>query len=56
MLGPAEVSKNYEYYAFISYKRADGRWADWLYRNLQSYRLPAKLSKKYKELPNDETT
>ncbi len=40
----------YAYYAFISYKRADSRWADWLYKNLQNYRLPGKLSRQHKDL------
>ena len=31
------------YRAFISYSHADGRWAKWLHRSLESYRLPARL-------------
>jgi len=31
------------YRAFISYSHADGRWARWLHRSLESYRLPARL-------------
>ena len=41
----------YTYYAFISYKRADSRWAEWLQKKLQSFCLPAKLCKKYPLLP-----
>ncbi len=39
----------YQYYAFISYKRADSKWADWLCRMLQSYRLPNKLYKQHRD-------
>ncbi len=42
---------SYRYFAFISYKRADSEWADWLCKNLQSYRLPASICKKHQELP-----
>lgn len=31
------------YHAFISYSHADARWAAWLHRNLESYRLPSRL-------------
>ncbi len=47
---PVQSESNYKYYAFISYKRQDSKWADWLYRNLQSYRLPSKICKKNKDL------
>ena len=30
-----------EYYAFISYKREDEKWAKWLQRELEHYLLPA---------------
>ena len=38
---------NYTYFAFISYKSADEKWARWLKRNLQRYRLPAKTHRKH---------
>lgn len=41
----------YTYYAFISYKRVDGKWAAWLQHKLQSYRLPKRLYKQYRTLP-----
>ena len=41
------VEQEYTYFAFISYKRADEKWARWLKRNLSLYRLPAKTHKKY---------
>ena len=31
------------YHAFISYSHADARWAAWLHRKLESYRLPSRL-------------
>ncbi len=45
------VGEGYRYFAFISYKRTDSKWADWMYRKLQSYRLPSKLCKKYEGIP-----
>ncbi|MBO6081741.1 MAG: toll/interleukin-1 receptor domain-containing protein [Bacteroidales bacterium] len=33
-----------EYYAFISYKREDERWAKWLQHKLEHYRFPTRLS------------
>jgi WD40 repeat protein len=32
-----------KYWAFISYSHADKRWADWLHRTLENYRVPIKL-------------
>lgn len=40
----------YTYYAFISYKRKDEKWARWLQRRLQNYRLPSRLCKQYRTL------
>ena len=36
---------SYTYYAFIRYKRADAKWAFWLKRQLQRYRLPNRTRK-----------
>ena len=44
-------SQGYTYYAFISYKREDSKWAVWLKNKLQSYRLPTRTAKQYNELP-----
>jgi len=37
------MNNNYKYKAFISYSHRDERWAKWLHRALESYRLPRKL-------------
>ncbi|MBR5406035.1 MAG: toll/interleukin-1 receptor domain-containing protein [Lachnospiraceae bacterium] len=41
-------AKLYDYYAFISYKRADFKWAKWIREKLQSYRLPGPTLRRYK--------
>jgi TIR domain len=33
----------WRYWAFISYAHSDSRWADWLHRALETYRLPVRL-------------
>ena len=35
-----EGNKRYSYFAFISYKHRDRRWAKWLQHQLEGYRLP----------------
>ena len=42
----------YEYFAFISYKREDEKWAKWLQKKLESYSLPTAVRKENPELPN----
>jgi len=37
------VNNKYKYKAFISYSHRDERWASWLHRALESYRVPRKL-------------
>ena len=32
-----------KYWAFISYSHRDRRWAEWLHRRLETYRLPGKI-------------
>lgn len=39
------MEKVYKYYAFISYKHADEKWAKWLQHRLETYRLPVALQK-----------
>ena len=33
-----------EYYAFISYKREDEKWAKWLQNKLEHYKFPTNLN------------
>ena len=39
------------YKAFISYSHADERWARWLQRRLERYRVPARLRQHQPDLP-----
>ncbi len=41
----------YRYFAFISYSRKNEKWAKWLQRSLETYRLPASTRKEYPEIP-----
>lgn len=41
----------YTYYAFISYKREDEKWAEWLQKKLESYGFPVALRKENPSLP-----
>jgi tetratricopeptide (TPR) repeat protein len=36
----APISSDYRYWAFISYTSADEKWARWLHRSIEDYRLP----------------
>lgn len=45
------MEKEFEYFAFISYKRDDEKWARWLQRKLESYRLPSIITNEKPELP-----
>ncbi len=45
------MESNKEYYAFISYKREDEKWAKWLANELEHYHLPITLNGK--ELPKN---
>ena len=38
------MEENKEYYAFISYKREDEKWAKWLQRKLEHYKFPTNLN------------
>ena len=39
------MESEYKYYAFISYKREDEKWAKWLQNKLETYKLPTSLAK-----------
>ncbi len=45
------ISNKYSFYAFISYSRKNEKYAKWLQKKLESYRLPAVLQKQHTELP-----
>ena len=44
-------NKQYEYFAFISYKREDEKWAKWLQHKLEYYKIPAAIRKQHPKLP-----
>ncbi|MCM1429716.1 MAG: toll/interleukin-1 receptor domain-containing protein [Clostridium sp.] len=44
-------TNQYEYFAFISYKREDEKWAKWLQRKLEYYKLPSSVRKTDSDLP-----
>lgn len=46
------MEKTFSYYAFISYKREDKKWAKWLQHKLEYYKLPVTLKKQNPSLPN----
>ena len=37
------METGFKYYAFISYKREDEKWAKWLQNKLETYKLPSSL-------------
>ena len=43
--------RQYKNYAFISYKREDEKWAKWLQRKLESYKLPSVIRKESFNIP-----
>lgn len=45
------MDSQYHYYAFISYKREDEKWAKWLQTNLEHYSIPANIRKEIPRLP-----
>jgi len=45
------MSTTKEYFAFISYKREDEKWAKWLQQMLEHYRLPVNVRKENTALP-----
>lgn len=46
------MSDEKQYYAFISYKREDEKWAKWLQKKLEHYRFPTNLNG-YNDLPKN---
>ena len=45
------MEHNKEYFAFISYKREDEKWAKWLQHKLEHYHLPVNVRKENPSLP-----
>ena len=45
------MSTTKEYFAFISYKREDEKWAKWLQQKLEHYQLPVNVRKENTALP-----
>ena len=39
-----EIDNKYKYFAFISYKREDEKWAKWLQHKLEHFKLPYNLN------------
>ena len=37
------MAQQYKYFAFISYNHRDEKWAKWLHKKLESYRLPTEI-------------
>ena len=44
-------NSEFEYFAFISYSWADKKWARWLQRKLESFRLPSVVRKQHPDFP-----
>lgn len=42
-----EASDNFRYWSFMSYSHADQKWADWLYKALETYRIPKGIKSAY---------
>lgn len=42
---------DYKYYAFISYQRKDEKWAQWLQKQLEHYKLPVNISRQHPNIP-----
>ena len=45
-----EQGNNYS--AFIAYSREDSKWAQWLQRKLESYRVPASIRNRFHDIPD----
>lgn len=43
--------KKFEYYAFVSYKHGDKKWAKWVQKRIELYRLPVELLKENQIFP-----
>ena len=43
--------EQYTYYAFVSYRSSDEKWAKWLQEKIEGYRLPTTIQHENSELP-----
>ena len=43
------MSQTHKRYAFISYNHKDAKWAKWLQRKLESYKLPSEIHNEFEE-------
>jgi len=46
--------ENYKYYAFVSYRSSDEKWAKWLQDKIEAYRLPTTIQKMNTALPKSK--
>lgn len=48
------IDNTYQYYAFVSYRSTDEKWAKWVQQQIEAYRLPAVLQSQRKDLPKGQ--
>ena len=46
--------EEYKYYAFVSYRSSDEKWAKWLQDKIEAYRLPTTVQKMNQALPKSK--
>ena len=46
------MESKYTYSAFIAYSREDSKWALWLQRKLEFFRIPSSIRKSYQNIPD----
>ena len=45
------MEQQYTYYAFVSYRSSDEKWAKWLQEKIEAYRLPTTIQHENSDLP-----
>lgn len=45
------MKSEYTYYAFVSYRSSDEKWAKWLQEKIEGYRLPTTIQHEHSDLP-----
>ena len=48
------MNQEYTYYAFVSYRSSDEKWAKWLQEKIEGYRLPTTIQHENSELPKSK--